>query len=82
MFTLRSAVLASAFAVTVAVAVTGASLKGETREVRLDEACAHETWPAIPVQCLSGEVRPAVRIVAIDQAYDRAMRARFAAAFE
>lgn len=82
MFSFRSAALATAFAVTVAAAVTGASLKGETREVRLDQACAHETWPAIPAQCLSGEVRPVVRIVAVDHAYERAMRARFAAAFE
>jgi hypothetical protein len=82
MFSVRSAVLATAFAFTVAAAVTGTSFKGETREVRLDEACAHETWPAIPAQCLTGAVRPVVRVVAAESAYQRDLRARFAAAFQ
>ena len=82
MFSVRSAVLATAFAVTVAAAVTGTSFKGETREARLDEACAHETWPAIPAQCLTGNVRQGVRVLPVESAYQRDMRVRFAAAFE
>ena len=81
MFTVRSAMLASAFALTVAAAVTGATLTGETREATLDEACAHATWPAIPAVCLTGAVERPVRMVAIDHA-DRNLPARFAAAFE
>ena len=82
MFSVRSAVLATAFAVTVAAAVTGTSFKGETKEVRLDEACAHETWPTIAAQCLTGNLKPSVRVVSAESAFQRDMRAQFAAAFE
>ena len=82
MFTVRSAMLASAFALTVAAAVSGATLKGETREASLDETCAHETWPAIPVHCLTGDVAQAVRAIPIDSVSARDMRARFEIAFE
>jgi hypothetical protein len=79
---LRSALLASAFAVTVAAAVTGLSPKGETRETSLDQTCAHETWPAISARCLTGTTKGAVRTVSIESDSQREMRARFAVAFE
>jgi hypothetical protein len=82
MVTLRSAVLATAFAVTVAAAVTGASYRAETRETNLAETCLHETWPAISDRCLTGDVRATVRVVSADSVAPRAMRERFAAAFE
>ncbi len=82
MFSVRSAVLATAFAVTMAAAVSGISFRGETKEVRLDEACAHETWPSIPVQCLTGNLKPSVRVVSAESDYQRDMQARFAVAFE
>lgn len=82
MSTIRSNTLTVAVALTVAAAVSGATLKGETREARLDETCAHETWPAIPVHCLTGNVARAVRAIPIDSVSARDMRARFEIAFE
>jgi len=82
MSTIRSNALTLAFALTVAAAVTGATLRGETREARLDEACAHETWPAIPLHCLTGNVPRAVRAIPIDSVSARDMRMRFEIAFE
>ncbi len=74
--------LAAAFAATVAAAVTGASLKGEGREVQVDQACAHETWPMIPPQCLTGNVNRGVRVVSVKSVEQRDFQARFAADFE
>ena len=82
MFKLRSAGVATAFAVTVAAAVTGLTPTAETRETSLAVTCAHETWPAIPAHCLTGNVDQAVRVIAIDSLATRAMRARFAVAFK
>jgi hypothetical protein len=82
MVTLRSAVLATAFAVTVAASVTGLSFRAETRETSLAEACAHETWPAIPAHCLTGDVHHVARVIAIDSPAQRQMRERFTVAFD
>jgi len=79
MVTLRSAVLATAFAV--AVAAFSLPPVAETRESDLAEACAHETWPAIPAWCLTGDVKPSVRAIPIVRPSTE-MRARFALAFE
>ena len=82
MSTIRSNALTLAFALTVAAAVSGATLRGETREARPDETCAHETWPAIPVHCLTGNVAQAVRVIPIDSVSARDMGPRFEIAFE
>ncbi|MEO8668822.1 MAG: hypothetical protein ABI399_09915 [Bauldia sp.] len=50
----RSAMLTTAFAVVVAAALTGSSLRGETHEVNVAETCARAAWPEIPAGCLEG----------------------------
>ncbi len=80
----RSFLLALAFAVTVAAGLTGLSLSGQTRESNLDQACAHATWPMIPVQCLEGaDTGRTVRTVATRTAVaaPQPMARRFALAF-
>jgi hypothetical protein len=80
--TIRSALLATAFAATVAAALTGASLRGESHETSLDETCAHTTWPTIPAYCLGGADARDVRYVAVASTADQGMTARFQVAFQ
>lgn len=83
MNTLRKILLATAFAATVAGALTGASLRGETKEVDLAATCASAEWPMIPAACLSGGSDNDVRYVTADNRIDeRAMEQRFAVAFQ
>ena len=78
----RNAYMAVAFAATVGAAITGASLSGETRESSLDEACRFAAWPQIPAQCLTGDVKAEVRVIAIESHGQRALNQRFMAAFD
>jgi hypothetical protein len=82
MFKLRSVALASAFALTVAAAFTALAPSGQTRETNTDQACAHQTWPEISAQCLTGNRAQTVREVPIDDVADRDMQTRFAVAFD
>jgi hypothetical protein len=67
----RSLLTVLAFSVTVAAGLTGLSLSGQTRESSLDQACAHATWPTIPVQCLDGaDADRSVRMVATRASVD------------
>ena len=50
----RSFLMAVAFAATVAAGLTGLSMSGQTKELSLDDACAHTAWPMIPAACLAG----------------------------
>lgn len=80
----RNLLLAVAFAVTVSAGLTGLSLRGETRESSLDQACAHATWPMIPAECLVGaDEGRAVRLVAAPGALAQSVTIgqRFALAF-
>jgi hypothetical protein len=85
----RQTIVAVAFAATVAAAITGATLRGETREATsVAEICAKADWPLIPAECLDGagdrnirvistdQARPTVKVAAID------MSERFAVAFQ
>ena len=75
--------LTTGFAALVAAAVTGTSLRGETREVNRAETCAHAAWPQIPAGCLDGGKGYDVRFVTANApVVDEAMQLRFAAAFE
>ena len=78
-----------AFAAIVAATVTGATLRGESREApTVAEICAQAEWPNIPVQCLDGAVNHQVRVIsgnttAAPQAVAMAdMRERFEVAFQ
>ncbi len=53
--TKRSILMTVAFAVTVAAGLTGLTMSAQTKELSLDQACAHAAWPMIPSQCLTGE---------------------------
>jgi hypothetical protein len=81
---LQSPVLAVAFAVTVAVGLTGLSLTGKTQESNADAACAQAIWPRIPEQCLAGvDSGRTVRTIAVRSAVEQpeTMGQRFAIAF-
>jgi hypothetical protein len=78
----RGATLATAFALTVAAGITGATYSGVSKEAGIDEACAHVTWPMIPAYCLEGATDRPVRMISIDRPEHSAMSARFAAAFQ
>ena len=78
----RSVALAIGFSAVVAGAITGTSLRGETREASLAETCSHAAWPQIPAACLEGGIGREVRFVTANtQSMDPAMRFRFAEAF-
>jgi hypothetical protein len=81
--TVRSALLATAFAVTIAGGFTGAPLGGEVREVDPLTICAEVAWPWIPAVCLEGSPREQVRYVTTDHVVNaRKIDPRFVAAFE
>lgn len=82
MNTMRKGLLATAFAATVAAALTGASLRGETKEADMEATCAAAAWPQIPAACLEGGQNRDVRYVTADNTLDRNMEARFAIAFQ
>jgi hypothetical protein len=78
----RSVALAVGFAAVVAGAVTGTSLRGETREANIAETCSHAAWPHIPAGCLEGGKGRDVRFVTANvQSMDQAMQFRFAESF-
>jgi hypothetical protein len=58
----RTALLAFAFLATTAAVITGATLRGESKESPEQQICASATWPMIPANCLEGgkgrDVRP------------------------
>ena len=69
------------FAATAAAAITGATLRGETKEPSLAETCAAAAWPMIPASCLEGGRGHDIRTVVANSAADEAMRIRFETAF-
>ncbi len=77
----RNAFLATLFAVTVAAGVTGATYSGVGKEASSDEACAHVTWPTIPVYCLDGATDRTVRVVSVDR-NNGGFAGRFEVAFQ
>jgi hypothetical protein len=89
---IRPIMVAAGFAVIVAAAVTGATLRGETREAPTTaEVCGAAEWPLIPVECLDGAGDRQVRVVATTAAITAPaavqhaaadMEERFAVAFQ
>ena len=68
----RSFLMAVAFAATVAAGLTGLSMSGQTKELSLDDACAHTAWPMIPAACLAGADKDrTVRVVQTRAAVDQ-----------
>jgi hypothetical protein len=81
--TVRLALLATAFAVTIAGELTGASFGGEVRDVDPAIICAEVAWPWIPAVCLKGNSGDQVRYVTTDHVVNaRKIDPRFVAAFE
>jgi hypothetical protein len=79
----RKALLAIAFAVTAAGALTGATFSGESKEVDLAATCAAAEWPNIPAVCLEGSDGKDVRYVTADNRLDMSeMELRFTVAFQ
>ena len=78
MMTIRKALLSIAFAATVAGALTGASLRGETKEL---DTCATAAWPMIPAVCLEGGRDHDVRYVSTNLNQSD-MQTRFEIAFQ
>jgi hypothetical protein len=84
----RQFVVAIAFAATVAAAVTGATLRGETREApTVAEMCVKADWPLIPAECLNGAAERTVRVITGNEATAQKFAAaemteRFAVAFQ
>ncbi len=85
----RQMYVAVAFAATVAAAITGATLRGETKEAATPaEICATAEWPNIPTECL-GEGVAHVRYIPMDRSQPATKVAeaapmvdRFAVAFQ
>lgn len=83
MNTIGKLMIATAFSATVAGALTGAALSGETHEISTAETCASAPWPLIPAECLDGAPARDVRHVTATLAYlDQNLQQRFAVAFE
>ena len=61
---IRPVLLAVAFAATVAGGVGALTLRGETKEAGLVDACAGAAWPRIPAKCLEGGRGVDVRFIA------------------
>jgi hypothetical protein len=81
--TVRSALLATAFAVTIVGQVAAASFGGDLRDVDPAIICAEVAWPWIPAICLEGNSMDQVRYVTTDHVVNaRKIDPRFVAAFE
>ncbi len=84
----RQIAVSIAFAATVAAAVTGATLRGETHEAAtVAEMCMKADWPLIPTECLDGAADRNVRVVTGNEAAVQKFAAtdmsdRFAVAFQ
>ena len=79
----RKALLATAFAVIAAGALTGATFGGESKEVDPAATCAAAEWPNIPAACLEGSNGKDVRYVTADNRLDMSeMELRFTVAFQ
>ena len=79
----RSALLATAFAATIAGELTGVSLGAEIEDVEPATVCAAVAWPWIPAACLEGGSIDQARYVTADNTLDaREMKRRFVIAFE
>ena len=63
---IRQALVVVAFSAVAAAAITGATLRGESKETSLTEACATYDWPKIPAACLDGAHATDVRYVSAD----------------
>jgi predicted homoserine dehydrogenase-like protein len=80
--------VAAGFAAIVAATVTGATLRGETREAPTTaEFCATAEWPMIPAECLDGAGDRQVRLIGdaapvVVQQVAASMEERFAVAFQ
>ena len=84
---IRPVLLAIAFAATVAGGVSALTLRGETKESGLVDACAGAAWPLIPAKCLDGGRGSDVRVIAdlphADQvSVSPTIEARFSSDFE
>ncbi len=62
---IRQIVVAVAFSATVALGITGATLRGETKETNINATCQNAAWPMIPAECLQGRAND-VRYVSPD----------------
>jgi hypothetical protein len=86
--TVRTLLLAAAFATTVAAGITGLTYRGEAKGAGfVENACAKAAWPLIPAKCLDGGRDHDVRVIIDTPAGEElprtvAMDARFASAFE
>jgi len=83
MNTFGKLMIATAFSASVAGALTGAALSGETHEINTAETCASALWPMIPAECLDGAPIRNVRHATANLAYlDPNLQERFAVAFQ
>lgn len=89
---IRQTLVAVAFAATAAAGITGATLRGETKETDLAATCQQAAWPMIPADCLEGGPYHNVRYVSANNpgpgaelkltAADAGLAERFATAFQ
>lgn len=89
---MRQMLVAVAFAATAAAGITGATLRGESKETDMAAACDAAAWPQIPADCLQGGPKHDVRYVSPDQSQatgelkltlsDAGLAERFATAFQ
>ena len=82
MNTIGKLMIATAFSATVAGALTGAALSGETQEINTAETCAAAHWPMIPAECLEGAPSREVRQVTASSEFERNLQTRFEVAFQ
>jgi hypothetical protein len=78
---IRQALVVVAFSAVAAAAITGATLRGETKETSLAEVCATAQWPNIPPACLDGARAADIRYVTADNTMSDEMTLRFTVAF-
>jgi hypothetical protein len=83
MSTIGKLTVAIAFSASVAGALTGAALSGETKDVTTAETCAAVHWPMIPAECLEGAPAREIRYASPNlAALDHNLQQRFQVAFQ
>lgn len=83
MNTIRKVLIATAFSASVAGALTGAAMSGESAEIETATNCAAAHWPLIPAECLENAPIRDVRLATANlKISGLSLQERFEVAFQ
>ena len=82
MKTITKLLIATAFSASVAAALTGAAVSGQSEDIDTGINCTTAHWPMIPAECLEGAPVRDVRFAIADLEHPVDINERFEIAFQ